>query len=124
MGRYLLVWNWLAIAALMVNVFMHPPSPLGTVAALCPFAAALASAAWIESPLFALIARLLSGLYALLIVFLLFYIGHFAPGILWFLGLYVVVPVLNVFYLEPYREPSPPPRRPPPRPMPPQLPAA
>jgi len=124
MGRYLLAWNWLAIAALMVNVFLHPPSPLGTVLALCPFAAALASAAWIESPLFALIVRLLSGLYALLTVFLLLYIGHFAPGMLWLLGLCVVVPALNAFYLEPYREPSPPPRRPPPpRPMPPQPPA-
>lgn len=122
MGRYLIGWNWLAIAALMVNVFMHPPSPLGTIVALCPFAAALASAAWIESPLVALVVRLLSGLYALLIFFLLLYISRFAPasgsglGILWIVGLCIVVPALNAFYLEPYR-PAPPPRRVP-RPLP------
>ncbi|MEI2454775.1 MULTISPECIES: hypothetical protein [Lysobacter] len=117
MGRYLILWNWIAIAAVILTAFGGRPSPIGTLFGLAPFVVALASAAWIESSLFALIVRLGSGLFALLMGAMLLSFGFFTASMLWLGALFVALPLLNAVYLEPHRE-APPPRRAP-RPVPP-----
>ena len=132
MGRYLKIWNWIAIfGVLTAPLFGVRLSPGSLLMGLVPFVFALVSASLVQASWFALLVRLGSGLLALLVAGLLFRIGMVTPGVVRLLLLFSLVPMLNAIYLvpcppelptlRPHRTPLPPrpaPQQDPDRPAP------
>lgn len=119
MGRYLKIWNWIAICAVFASpLFGGRLSPSGLLMGLAPFVFALLSASLVRAPLFALLVRLGSGLFALLAAGVVLRYGVVTPRTVRALLLFSAVPMLNAIYLvpcppelptlRPHRSPLPP----------------